>query len=216
MEIVTIFCAIFSAAVVIFIAITQQSHSAKLVRDQLENQVYLSKTQFSLRLLQNWNKQTTTDFTIFRNAFPNLYEHCNKLSCKKVNQLFEGLTNKNKNESIVANSIIHILNYFEYVSQSYLRNAANKQIIHESFRTTMVRLYFVLSNYILKEIITTGRNPWLPYTSFVTNAINGEFSCNDGKQNCDKYNECISNIPILNETQESAKIKFNNVLISEN
>jgi hypothetical protein len=141
----------------------------------------LDKKHYALEMIREWNQQTAKDKIILEKAVPGIYEICSERLLKdKLSKIHnaaslkkEELKEGEKIEDYLAakESTIRLLNYFEFVSSSYLNGAADKKIIQESFSGTMVRYYCVLNDYIKNEVDKTGRNPWSPYTKYVKSVV---------------------------------------------
>jgi hypothetical protein len=167
----------------------------------------LDKKHYALEMIREWNHQTAEDKIIIEKAVPGLYEKCSlrflkerlgkiyNASSLKKEELDEG--EKIEDYLKVKESIIRLLNYFEFISSAYLNKAVDKKIIQNSFSGTMVRYYCVLNDYIRLEYEKTGRNPWLPYVKFIKMIANPKnkfplldkcLTVNkDGKLICEKY-----------------------------
>ncbi len=137
----------------------------------------LDKKHYALEMIREWNQQTAKDKIIIEKVVPGLYEKCSlRLLKEKLDKIYNAATLKKEyledSESVedylsAKESMIRLLNYFEFISSAYLNNAVDKKIIQNSFSGTMVRYYCVLNDYIRLEYDKTNRNPWLPYVEFV-------------------------------------------------
>lgn len=141
----------------------------------------LEKKHYGLGMIREWNQQTAKDKIIIERTIPGIYEKCNVtcLDQDKLEKIYNAAYSKNKSNDRHLNddsdidylatkeSIIRLLNYFEFISSAYLNRAVDRKIIQDSFSGTMVRYYCALHPYIKLEIDKTKRNPWEPYTRFV-------------------------------------------------
>jgi len=141
----------------------------------------LDKKHYALEMIREWNHQTAKDKIIVEKVVPGLYVKCSeRLLGEKLSKIYaaaslkeEELTDGEKKEDYLSakESIVRLLNYFEFVSSAYLNKAVNKKIIRKSFSGTMLRYYCILNDYIKMEFDKTQRNPWQPYTEFVTKIV---------------------------------------------
>ena len=97
------------------------------------------------------------------------------------------------------------MNYFEYVCSAYQNEAVNKEIVDNSFRTTMVRFYMMVGTFLLNEIAETGRNPWMPFSLYVEMQADS-FKCVDGDNSCESLGRCRRHIASSAVTKAEAII----------
>jgi|GEM_PF-6979021 len=161
----------------------------------VEHRTYESKQarrRQALEMLREWNQQTASARSTLERALPGLYDQCQRLSREEAIHLYRGSAEARPalpssqrpsptydrldcasadTVSEVREHIVELLNYFEYVSSAYLKQAADRDILRESFAGTMVRYYCILGEFMAREKEQTGRNPWAPYTEFVESML---------------------------------------------
>jgi hypothetical protein len=157
----------------------------------VEQRTYESKQnrfRQALDMLREWNQHTAAARSTLEKALPGLYDTCKRLTREEAAHLYPGLRTSSpagapssgdptsydrlsganaEHIAQVREHIVGLLNYFEYVSSAYLKHAADREILRESFAGTMVRYYCILGEFVACEEEVTGRNPWTPYTQFV-------------------------------------------------
>lgn len=63
--------------------------------------------------------------------------------------------------------MIAVLNYFEYVSATYEKNVADREMIEDSFKLAMTRWYGDLAEFIRVAKEVREGDPWPPLTRVI-------------------------------------------------
>jgi hypothetical protein len=123
------------------------------------------RRQYALAIVSEWNDKLIPNIRIVETKFPSIRENNNApINVEVARELY--MTNANKAEYelnfAVRAAIISILNYFEYIALAYTNGVADRKIIDQSLRASMMKWYEKLKDFENGVAIESGVNPWLP------------------------------------------------------
>jgi len=169
-------------------------------------QTMLQKKKFAVEMIHEWNSQTAEDRRIIELAYPGIYDKCKRLDKEEAKNIVNSDESANdEKRQKVKQSIIRLLNYYEFISSAYLNGTANKRIIHDSFATTMVRFYCILEEYVIQQVELTKQNPWIPYIKFIKIIISSK-----NIQKCIYYRDEAN--PVCYQSKLDIKFKIEDLL----
>ena len=130
----------------------------------------LSRRQFALSLVENWDKDTLMSRICITNKWKDRFE--NELPIIKYQEIMEyknlqieKAISENKNLDELKTVTVHIqiiLNYFENFALAIDNEVADELVLKEAFKNTFERWYFAFKNYKKETTTERGFDPWEP------------------------------------------------------
>lgn len=134
----------------------------------------LERKKNAIDMMKEWNKFTSQQTNLIRDHYPDNYNNCkpiSKIEIEKILNKIDLKEDENDKYRKIKTAIHRLLNYFEYVSAAYNKNAVNKRIIRNSFSAVMLRFYIMLKYFLIRELLDSGRNHWKPFTLHLKKVI---------------------------------------------
>lgn len=125
----------------------------------------------ALKIIDEWNPRTGEHRKAIEKSLPGIFDIDPKtkevieLDINKAKNIYE--CNPNDDHWQLRFHLMEVLNYFEFVSSSYLNGVADSLIIETSLRPPMLKWYKVLRNFIEYMNEIRGYKVWKPYEDVV-------------------------------------------------
>ncbi|MBC6426072.1 MAG: DUF4760 domain-containing protein [Ekhidna sp.] len=130
------------------------------------------RREFTANMIADWNQKTSSHRKEIERLMPGLIdkierkEEITKITQSKAREIYESLPDKDGTNWKLRFHFLELLNYFEYISSVYLNRVADKKMVEESFKTTLIQWNRIL-NHFIEEVKThreyQNKKPWGPY-----------------------------------------------------
>jgi hypothetical protein len=130
-----------------------------------------NRRHFAVQLLEKWNHHTRQHRELIETKFPQIYD-CNILMedppCIDISVARKIYACTPLDDDWKLRFSLHeLLNHFEYISVSYMRSVADKEIVEDSFKNILIKWHHILNPFIQVVEKNWGFNPWQPYSDFI-------------------------------------------------
>lgn len=123
-----------------------------------------NRRHYALEMMRTWNEATEPHKMALEKAYPGLYDDppASDFSLEEARKIYNDSSRLDLQIHIVA-----MMNHLEYISQVYLKNVGDQDVIKESFKKTMIRWHRALKNWITVFVKHRGYNAWQPYVDLI-------------------------------------------------
>jgi hypothetical protein len=131
------------------------------------------RKHFAVEMINEWNNQSSNHKAAIENAYPELFTNDGPLSSRprmtseEAHLIYTSTEAKDKVRWETRNHCIALLNYFEFVASAWDKEIADREIIEDSFKSTILRWHHDLEEFMIEMKKTRQYEPWPPLQSVV-------------------------------------------------
>ena len=143
----------------------------KSIEKALQSNQDWNKKHFAVELMEKWNHSTRRHRELIEDKFPQIYDS-NRLMenppCIAIEVARDIYACTPFGDDWRLRFSLHeLLNHLEYISVSYTRGVADKEIVEGSFKNILIKWHRILNPFIQVVEEKWGFNPWQPYSDLI-------------------------------------------------
>lgn len=132
-----------------------------------------NRRKYALDMIKYWNTDVMNNAIRVESCYNHLFDTNVKLEeiveiTKEEAKKIYTCEPDEKKCFIARHAFNSLLNQFEYISTAYNNKLADSDIVHDSFKPSLIRLHDILINYIKFVEEHRGYQPWKPYIELVS------------------------------------------------